>query len=229
MSHRCTDSPKGMIPLLGLLSPTSSANASVRMRDGVMECFCEKAMKKGDQITSSFGMSNVDLLVAHGFAFEDNSEDCVLLSVKHVDARTNAEVNTTVRLTRKGVPEKIIDQIEEEQNTAFFIALLQAVIRHRREVRASLAQLPKTLNFNVCKGVVNRSRKKALEGFLESQQSILERCVEEMHSCQDDDAKDTAEAEKDDDMEEVEEEVSDEEEEEEPAEEVKSWKRARRK
>lgn len=226
LSHRCKDFPNGMVPILGLLSPLSSTNASLRIRDGGMECVCEKPIKSKDQITSTVGMSNSELLVSHGFAFEDNPEDCVLLPVTYVDAKRNAEVKTTVRLTKKGVAEDVIDQIEEEQNTPFFIALLQGVIRHRREVKACLAQLPKTLNFNVCKGIVNRSRKKALESFLEAQHRILEICVEEMHTCQDDDAKDRAAGEEQsDDMEEEEEDV----EEADPPEETRSWKRQRRK
>merc|ERR1711924_26502 len=126
------------------------------------------------------------LFMCYGFAVSDNPCDTVAIALKPAGANetTAPPALNLLKLTPAGVPEELVDEIEAEQDTEKFVALLQAVLVRRRAARESLAKLPQALNFTVCKGPLNRGRKRSIEHFLEGELQILDKCMEEMEQAE---------------------------------------------
>jgi len=91
-----------------------------------------------------------------------------------------------VVLSTDGVPQELIDSIEEAQDTECFVALLRGALARQRATRACAEQLPRTLNFNVCRGPVNRARKRSIEAFLDGELQVLEAALECMRTAEED-------------------------------------------
>lgn len=173
-----------MVPLLDLLNHKDTADVTVRVRAGMLEFICDDAVPAGQQVWNNYGSkANDELLMSYGFAVSGNSLDSVSLALASADG--TSEGRSELRLTTMGVPQELIDSIEAEQNTGQFVALLRTVLLRKRAAAESLAQLPKALNFNVCKGPDAKARKRSIEAFLEGQLKVLEASLECMQTAQD--------------------------------------------
>eukprot|EP00930_Biecheleria_cincta_P078716 TRINITY_DN66296_c0_g1_i1.p1 TRINITY_DN66296_c0_g1~~TRINITY_DN66296_c0_g1_i1.p1 ORF type:complete len:503 (-),score=100.92 TRINITY_DN66296_c0_g1_i1:51-1559(-) len=179
-----------MVPLLDILNHQNSADVSVRVRSGSIEFVCDSAVGVGAQIWTNYGSkTNGELLACYGFAINDNKGDTVKIGLAPGDGSSDAakkHATSEIHLTAEGVPQDVIDSIEEEQNTTQFVALLRAVTLQRRHCKECLARLPQALNFTVCKGPLNRARKRYVEAFLEGQLQILEASLECMQRSEED-------------------------------------------
>mmetsp|Transcript_26162 Transcript_26162/g.61018 ORF Transcript_26162/g.61018 Transcript_26162/m.61018 type:complete len:491 (-) Transcript_26162:103-1575(-) len=183
-----------MVPLLDLLNHKSTEEVTVRVRSGLLEFFCDKPLKSGTQVWNNYGAkSNSELLMCYGFATSDNSSDVLPLNwaaSAQGAMEVRGKVGPTIELTMNGIPEVVVDDIENRQDTAQFIGLLKALLALRRSLKQQLAKVPETLNFTVCKGPLARARKASIQEFLEGQLRIIEVCLEEMQSADPDQALD---------------------------------------
>jgi len=185
-----------MCPLLDMLNRKLGSPAAVEVRDNALAFVPGEAIASGQQLLNKFGnRGNEDLLMRYGVAVSDNRLDSVSMSDlgdgKLYKSRADG---SEVRMTLQGIPQEVIDEIEESQDTDQFVNLLRAVLVRKRLVTESLAQLPKVLNFNVCKGPVARERKRSLEAFLEGQAQVMKACMDSMSKAEDEevDEKDDA-------------------------------------
>ncbi|CAJ1448704.1 unnamed protein product [Effrenium voratum] len=153
-------------------------------------------LKAGEQLSLGPTRENALLLLQHGFATSDNPHDLVRLALAE---------SRQVTLSRRGIPQDVADAIEQEQDTQQFVSLLKGILEKRRALTDCQKQLPKELNFSVCKGPARR-RKQFLEDFLESQLAILETCLEQMRVAEEEEAAEDAQGEEVQEEEEEEEE-----------------------
>eukprot|EP00929_Paragymnodinium_shiwhaense_P120377 TRINITY_DN92304_c0_g1_i1.p1 TRINITY_DN92304_c0_g1~~TRINITY_DN92304_c0_g1_i1.p1 ORF type:complete len:522 (+),score=193.44 TRINITY_DN92304_c0_g1_i1:66-1631(+) len=171
-----------MVPLLDILNHKNDADITVKVRADMLEFICDEKVKRGDQIWNNYGSKgNAELLMCYGFAISDNPCDSISVALALPGGDTSE-----LKLTPAGIPGDVIDEIENEQDTEKFVAILKAVLQRRRLVREALTKLPQALNFTVCKGPVNRARKRSIEYFLEGELQILEKCMEEMQEAEND-------------------------------------------
>jgi len=174
-----------MVPLLDALNHKQGADVSVRVRAGLLEFVCDKAVKAGEEIWNNYGdKGNDELLMCYGFAIEDNHCDKVSLALAPAAGSSSDACPSpaAIQLTAAGIPEEVVDFIEDAQDTKQFIALLQAMGIRRRAVKDCLKRLPVVLNFTVCKGAIPKARKRSIQAFLEGQLKVLDTCLEEMQS-----------------------------------------------
>merc|ERR1712060_59979 len=125
-----------MVPLLDLLNHRGDADVTIRVRADMLEFICDAPVQSGQQIWNNYGSKgNDELLMCYGFANSDNRFDTVEFGLTAADGNN---ATSQVRLTVEGVPQELIDSIEEEQNTPQFIALLKGVMMCKRQVKDCL-------------------------------------------------------------------------------------------
>ncbi|CAK0830707.1 unnamed protein product [Prorocentrum cordatum] len=142
-----------MIPLLDVLNHRHAADVSIRVRANSLEFVCDGPVKPGDQIWNNYGAKgNAELLLCYGFAAEGNPCDSVRLPLPPAADGAGARASEVV-LSTDGVPQELIDSIEEAQDTECFVALLRGALARQRATRACAEQLPRTLKPAVARAV----------------------------------------------------------------------------
>mmetsp|Transcript_11836 Transcript_11836/g.26317 ORF Transcript_11836/g.26317 Transcript_11836/m.26317 type:complete len:479 (-) Transcript_11836:18-1454(-) len=185
LQSRGVSGPEGgtclwMVPLLDLLNHSNEAEVTINIKGGLLEFSSKRPLKAGTQVWNNYGSkSNSELLMCYGFALADNPHDVLPLRWASSEGSLG---KVDVELRRNGIPEAVVDRIEQKQDTAQFVGLLKTLLTLRRTLKQVLAKVPEALNFNVCKGPLARARKASIQDLLEGQLQIVEVCLEEMQT-----------------------------------------------
>lgn len=179
-----TEGAMCMVPYLDILNHKGSADIAVKVKKDTLDFVCDEKVRKGDQVWNNYGSkTNAELLMCYGFAVAENPDEAIVVPLVAPGVST-ADVPRHIRVTRVGIPEEVIDAIEEEQNTETFALLLRALLVRRKSIKDCLSKLPTTLNFTVCKGPLNKSRKRAMEHYLESELDCVQKALDEMQQAE---------------------------------------------
>jgi len=182
------DTAMCMVPLVDLLAHKPGAELALRVGDaGRLEAVSTASVKAGQQLHRDFGkLSNAELLLKHGFAMESNKWDFFPLSLSQSERINEDTDGRLIHVTAHGVPQDVIDAIEDKQDTEQFVAILRSLLLQKRSVKEHIRRLPVALNFNVCKGPLARARKRWIEAYLEGQLQVLEDCLDTLQTAEED-------------------------------------------
>lgn len=184
-----------MVPLLDLLNHKRGGKAAMRLTERGLEFCPGERVEKGYDIWNNYGdKDNTELLVCHGFTYQTNERNTVILTLPFAPRGPMAMQSpgdmarpplATYTFTTSGIPEEVTKAIEEDGvGDVRFEALIKALLLRRKLLKTVQHDFLKSTS--QLRGALASARRKSINHFLQGQVDVLDQCIEQAKEAIDD-------------------------------------------